>query len=194
MVVGGCATQPTRVLESDRSGTLGRTGLTVQQFPAASREPVGPFTGTLLDGGAFDSETYAGQVTVYNVWGSWCGPCRKEAPELREAWEKVGDQVAFVGINVRDNDAAAIAFEERYGIDYPSIDSATSDAALLAFGSYLPPNAIPSTVIVDADGTIAGRIIGPTTAATLLGLLEDATGVRPPAPADTPDPTEEPEQ
>ncbi|MGI8901286.1 MAG: TlpA family protein disulfide reductase, partial [Nocardioides sp.] len=86
--------------------------------------------------------------------------------------------VRFVGINVRDNDASARAFERRYQITYPSIVTADSGKALLAFGSKLPPNAVPSTMVVDQQGRLAARVIGKTTYGTLTSLIEDTLAER----------------
>jgi hypothetical protein len=74
---------------------------------------------------------------------------------------------------VRDNDAAARAFEDSYGIKYPSITTGTSGEALLAFGAALPPSAVPSTMVVDTQGRLAARIIGPANYTTLSTLVSD---------------------
>lgn len=167
-LVSGCAaTSPPSSAGAAEQGV-------VEQFTAEGRRTVPPVTGTLLDGRPFDSRDYAGNVVVYNVWGSWCAPCRKEAPVLRRVWNENRDrELQFVGVNVRDNDKAARAFERNYGIDYPSINTATSSRALLAFGSALPPSAVPSTLIVDAQGRLAARIIGPASYGTLKILVAD---------------------
>lgn len=74
-----------------------------------------PITGGLLQGGDYDSRQLLGMVVVYNVWDSWCVPCREEAPALRKVSRQTRPEgVRFVGINVRDNDASALAFERRY--------------------------------------------------------------------------------
>ena len=146
----------------------------IEQIPPAERTELPPITGRLLDGGSYDSRDHRGDVVVYNVWGSWCVPCREEAPILRRVSQETRDRgVRFVGINVRDNDASARAFERRYEITYPSIVTADSNEALLAFGPKLPPSAVPSTMIVDAQGRIAARIIGKTSYGTLTSLIED---------------------
>ena len=146
----------------------------IQQVPVVDRRVLPPITGELLDGGTYDSRDHRGQVVVYNVWGSWCVPCREEAPILRKVWNQTReDGVQFVGINVRDNNAAARAFERRYKISYPSITTADSGEALLAFGPGLPASAVPSTMIVDQQGRIAARIIGATTYGTLSALVEE---------------------
>lgn len=146
----------------------------IQQIPMTERRDVPPITGELLDGGTYDSRDHLDRVVVYNVWGSWCAPCREEAPILRRVWnENRNAGVRFVGINVRDNNAAARAFERQYKITYPSITTADSSEALLAFGPELPASAVPSTIIVDRQGRIAGRIIGATTYGTLSALVEE---------------------
>ncbi|MFZ5848979.1 TlpA family protein disulfide reductase [Nocardioides pakistanensis] len=146
----------------------------IEQVPVAERGALPPITGELLPGGDYDSREMLGMVVVYNVWGSWCAPCREEAPALRKVAKQTrADGVRFIGINVRDNDASALAFERRYNIPYPSIRTADSQEALLAFGSKLPPSAVPSTMIVDREGRLAARVIGKTSYGTLSALVED---------------------
>jgi len=81
--------------------------------------------------------------------------------------------VQSVGINVKDNDVAARACERRFKISHPSITTADSGAALLAFGASLPRSAIPSTIGVDRRDRVAARVIGPTTQGTPTALVED---------------------
>lgn len=156
------------------AGTPTATDGVVQVIAAQDRQQVKPFTGELLGGGHFDTTSMASKVVVYNVWGSWCAPCRTEAPVLKRVSEETQDLgVRFVGINVRDNDAAARAFEENYGIEYPSITTDTSRDAILAFGPALPPSAVPSTLVVDAKGRLAARIVGPTDYSTLSTIVTE---------------------
>jgi peroxiredoxin len=111
---------------------------------------------------------------VVNAWGSWCGPCREEAPELRRVSEETkAAGVRFVGIDTRDNDAAGRAFAREFGITYPSLVD-DSGRVMLAFGRTIPVAAVPSTVVVDRRGRIAARVIGAVTYSTLSGLVDDA--------------------
>lgn len=146
----------------------------IQEFPLGDRPEVGDFTGRLLDGTDFDSTSLRGRVVVYNLWGSWCAPCRKEAPALAAVAEEFADSATFVGITVRDNPAAARAFEERYGIPYGSVSPDDSTDALLALSPVLNAAAIPSTLVLDRQGRVYARAIGAVTEATLRALVSGA--------------------
>lgn len=162
---------------SDLSGGRGYvTGEgVVDQIAPADRVTLPVVKGGTLDGGSFDSRKYLGKVLVVNLWGSWCAPCRAEAPALRRLSDETRTKgVQFVGIDVRDNDAAARAFERTYKISYPSITTRDAGPALLAFGSILPRNAVPSTLVVDSEGLVAARVVGQSTYITLRDLVQTA--------------------
>jgi thiol-disulfide isomerase/thioredoxin len=138
------------------------------------RRPPGALRGTTIDGQQVDLASFRGQVVVLNVWGSWCAPCQQEAPALQAASQALAPKgVKFLGINTKENGnkAQAQAFERNYGITYPSLFD--SPDYLLALRGVVPANAIPSTVVVDAQGRIAARISGPTTKTTLVDLVDD---------------------
>ncbi|MET1006006.1 MAG: TlpA disulfide reductase family protein [Propionibacteriaceae bacterium] len=146
----------------------------VLQVPPDERETVQPFEAADLDGDAVDESLLAGQVTVVNVWGSWCAPCREEAPALRRvAAQYDGRGVGFLGLNVREDDSSARAFERRFRIPYPSVRSDDSPRVALAFGGRLSTTAVPMTVVVDDRGRVAATVVGKVTEATLRGLLDD---------------------
>ncbi len=108
LVIAGCGGGATA--ESDPGYVTGPGVVT--RTPVAERVALPPVTGALLQGGEFDSAEYPDMVLVYNVWGSWCAPCWTEAPARQEVWEQTRDRGAqLVGVNVKDNDAAAQAFE-----------------------------------------------------------------------------------
>lgn len=145
---------------------------------APQDRPTAPvLAGETLDGEPISSADFSGQILVINVWGSWCAPCRSEAPHLVEAHEELGPDVAFLGVNTRDLDVGpALAFERSFGITYPSIFDPKGEL-LLGFGQ-LPPAAIPSTLVIDADGKVAARVLGEVGASTLIGIVEDVRGAQ----------------
>lgn len=129
-------------------------------------------SGTTLTDDVLDVADLRGQVVAVNVWGSWCVPCREEAPTLaRVSTDYASQGVRFVGVNIKDNRAAALAFEERYGITYPSIEDADG-RAMLALSRYVPAQAVPVTLVLDRDGRVASRVIGVVREATLRALLD----------------------
>jgi thiol-disulfide isomerase/thioredoxin len=132
------------------------------------RGPAPDLVGPTLEGGEFRLRDHLGEIVVLNVWASWCAPCRAEAPVLESVWREVQD----VGLDTRDTEAAALAFLEAYDVTYPNVIDADGRLQLL-FSDTLPPQAIPSTLVVDREGRVAGRIIGRVTEATLTALIED---------------------
>ena len=108
------------------------------------------------------------KVAVVNVWASWCSPCRAEEPTL-SALAKKYPEVSFVGILTRDNLVNAEAFVRKRNSPYPTL---INDSLLVGFSKSLPANAIPSTVVLDKNGLVAGRISGAVTIASLSELLD----------------------
>lgn len=141
---------------------------------SAERVPAPALTGSTLDGTTFTLADHRGQVVVLNVWASWCAPCRAEAPLLQTMWagyQSRSAPVQFAGLDTRDTQAAAQAFVDRYGLTYPNVIDTDGQLQLLFAGS-LPPQAIPSTLLIDKQGRVAGRILGRATEAALSGLID----------------------
>ncbi len=155
------------------SGFVAADGGTITTIPSAKRgEPI-DLSGTTLDGETLDVASFRGHPVVLNVWGSWCSPCRKEAPDLQDAYQELsGRDVAFVGINVRDEDRAqALAYERTFELTFPSLSDPGS-TLLLSLRGAVAPNAIPTTLVLDDQGRVAARITGPTTKVTLVDIVE----------------------
>ncbi len=138
-------------------------------------------SGTTLDGSKLDTAGYRGNVLVVNVWGSWCAPCRAEAPALESAYQQLkGSGVAFVGIDTRDDDPAqAKAFQQRFGVTYPSIVD-DGGSVLLSLRGAASPKSVPTTLILDGQGRVAARVNGAVDRATLVGLVQDVQAGRSP--------------
>lgn len=147
----------------------------VTRLAAGERKVPGDVSGTTLTGEDLSLKEYAGKVVVLNVWGSWCAECRQEARSLAGAARELQkDGVVFVGVNTKDSSPdQGLAFEKRYDVPYPSFYD-PSGRTLLAFHGTLVPSAIPSTVVLDADGRVAASIQGKIPSQqTLVDLVRD---------------------
>jgi thiol-disulfide isomerase/thioredoxin len=142
-----------------------------KELPAIS----GPALGSTQ---TISTQDFRGKVVVINVWGSWCPPCRKEAPDLQAASVETKDVAQFVGITSKDYDPApAEAFVRSFKITYPSIYDPTGKV-LLAFAGELPPSAIPSTMIIDRQGRLAVRVLSEVSKITLVDMINDVADGR----------------
>ena len=148
-------------LETDDGGLL----------PVAEREPAPALDGTTLDGERLDVADLRGDVVVLNFWASWCGPCVAEAKNLVAVAESTAPSgVTFVGVNIRDDEANARAFERRHGVRYASISD--QSGSLLTRFRTLVPQTPPTTLLLDREGRIAARFIGGLTEDELRGPVE----------------------
>ena len=151
---------------------------TVAVVDAADRTaPLAEVEGPSVSGGTVSLSELTGKVVVMPVWGSWCAPCRAEAPALAEAARDLEDEgVVFLGINARDPARDnAVAFVRNFELPYDSLYDPDGQV-LLAFHGTLPPQTIPSFAVIDEEGRIAGRILGEASTATLYGVLEEVLG------------------
>lgn len=140
-------------------------------------EPV-TFSGPTDVGGEFSSADYAGQVLVVNFWYAGCPPCRLEAPDLEAVSQQFADRgVVFVGVNILDQAPTALTFAEEFGVTYPSIMDVTEGSVRMAFAGSVSPNAVPTTLVVDREGRVAGRISGLLRdREVLVSIIEDVLG------------------
>ncbi|MGW5973084.1 TlpA family protein disulfide reductase [Streptomyces sp. NPDC055186] len=137
----------------------------IQTVAKKERKPIGPIKGETLQDKHLDVADFRGKVVVINVWGSWCPPCRAEAPYLNKvAKEMKSKGVEFVGINTRDGDKVQPrAFEDDFDISYPSLYDPTGKMLLSAFPKgTVNLQGLPVTVTLDRNGKIAARVFGGT--------------------------------
>nr|WP_324129287.1 TlpA disulfide reductase family protein [Aeromicrobium sp.] len=148
---------------------------TITVVPMADRKPAPRLEGLDLQGKPLSSADLRGdsRILVVNVWGSWCAPCRREAPVLAAAARRYSDDdVRFLGLLSRDKPAAATAFARRFKVDYPSLQD-PGGRLQLRFADSLPSQGIPTTWIIDRNGRVAVRVLAEVTAGTLDGLIDD---------------------
>jgi len=116
---------------------------------------------TTSDGTRFNSDDLAGTVVVINFWYASCPPCRAEAKHLNAVNDRFQDQdVQFIGVNVRDQQSTADAFERRFTVRYPSVIDANEGRMQLALSGQVAPNAVPTTIVLDTKGRVAARVLG----------------------------------
>jgi cytochrome c biogenesis protein CcmG/thiol:disulfide interchange protein DsbE len=109
-----------------------------------------------------------GEVLVVNWWASWCGPCRDEAPILRELADDYDGRVTVVGLDAgfEDLESDARAFVREHELDFPIVRGTRADHDAWGVRGY------PETYVVGTDGRISSFINGPIDEQTLRGLLE----------------------
>lgn len=180
LTLSGCTT--TGADEQTRSaGQNGYVGVdgNLTRIAPADRRTVPTIAGPALGKDqTLSTDAYGGKVLVLNVWGSWCNPCRSEAPDLQAASAATTKIAQFVGLNTKDFDPApAEAFIRVNKITYPSIYD-PDGKLLLNFAGLLPPSAIPSTMVLDAQGRLAVRILGPISKITLVQIIDEVAAGR----------------
>ena len=161
-------------LDGANKGYIAADGFRWVEFEPAERGESIEYGGVTEQGERFESAELAGKVVVVNFWYAACGPCRLEAPILEGVWQEYQDQgVAFLGINTRDQPETSLAFGNTYGVTYPSLIDIHTGEAKFAFASVVPPQATPTTVVLDREGRVAARLIGAVPDATILeGFLK----------------------
>jgi thiol-disulfide isomerase/thioredoxin len=165
----GGSIAPGTPASNGQSFVSGDGGTTVFKGSSAPQAP--PVTGTTLGGAKLSLSRFRGHVLVLNFWGSWCTPCRAEAPRLASLARAFGPSgVAFLGVDIRDTPASAEAFQRNFKITYPSLNDPGGEVAL-DFHSTVPPAGIPTTLIISRSGRIAARVIGEVSYPGLHGLI-----------------------
>ena len=131
--------------------------------------PMPALAGTTVQGAEISPSDYAGHVTVVNFWATWCGPCEAEQPALQQVWSQYRDRgVEFVGVDYRDDNAAAAAWVDRFGVTYPSVADAPG-----GWADDFSLRGAPTTYVADASGRIRFQISGATTVDELSSVLDE---------------------
>ena len=180
LILASCA----RTGADEQTRSAGQVGYpdvprNLTRVPPDQRKELPTVSGPVLGSHqTISTQDYRGKVVVINVWGSWCPPCRKEAPDLQAASVETKDVAQFIGITSKDYDPApAEAFVRSFKITYPSIYD-PSGKVLLAFAGDLPPSAIPSTMIIDRQGRLAVRVLSEASKITLVDMINDVADGR----------------
>lgn len=136
----------------------------------------GPGTGTpapqihapLVGGGTFDLAAERGKPVVVDFFASWCGPCQAQQADLDAASQSYVGRALFVGVDMRESEAAARSYASSHGMPYDSVVDGDGSIA----GSYDVP-APPTTIVIDSQGRVAHTFIGGGVTATALAAVID---------------------
>jgi thiol-disulfide isomerase/thioredoxin len=157
LVGSGCVKKEPRAGTTETPASGGTVAEVMSVVKRPERAP--NFSWKDSTGKTVDFESYHGKVTFINFWATWCGPCKKELPDLVAlSRELAGRDVKFIGVST-DRGPNIIedvrSFVSEQGIPYPIVIS--NDDLEEAFGN---PRAIPTSYLVDADGKIARTLVG----------------------------------
>ncbi len=174
MVAGFLAGCGASVSSERATGGYVRSDLGITIVPASERVAAPAVAGESVDGDQVALDDFAGRPVVINVWFADCPPCRSEADDLVAAHRQLrADDVAFLGVNIRDDRDGAAAFQRRFDITWPSIYDPTG-SQLLGFRDNLPSAAVPTTWVIDSRGRVGARVVDEITSpGTLTGLVEE---------------------
>ncbi len=173
---GGGATAQDTAVGNGSSFVAGGYSTTV--FKPGARPAAPTVDGTTLNGTNWQLSADRGNVVVLNFWGSWCTPCREEAPALGALAQHFSPaDVRFVGVDIRDDPASAEAFMRSFRISYPSLND-PNDRIALDFSGTAPPAGIPTTLVIDKSGRIAARVIGKVSYNSLKALIAQVSAER----------------
>ena len=161
VLLSACTSGGTSGGGGDTNFVMGKDGIST--VAKGKRDAAPDLSGKTVEGKQLDVAGYRGKIVVLNVWGSWCAPCRAEAPSFEKVYQDLKAQgVQFVGINTRDTSVRnAAAFEKQQGVTYPSLYDPTGKLMLRFKKGTLNPQTVPSTVVFDRDGKIAARSLSP---------------------------------
>ena len=128
-----------------------------------------PVPGLMRDGqpvnGLSLQDLKQGAVNVVNVWASWCAPCRQEHPLLMELSQRA--DIRLVGINQKDDPENAARFLGSLGEPFAAVGADTAGRVSVDWGVY----GVPETFIVDGQGFIRFKWIGPLSEAAIRDVL-----------------------
>jgi peroxiredoxin len=143
-----------------------------QTWPPGSRSGPVALAGADVDGARQDVAAWRGDVVLINTWYAACPPCRAEAPDLVAlANDYAGRGLHVIGVDSTDAAGTAAAFAREFSVPYPSIVD-TDGSAVAALQGVVPVNAVPTTVLLDREGHVAGRIIGRVDPSTVRSMVD----------------------
>jgi peroxiredoxin len=123
------------------------------------QSPAPDFTLTSLDGQTIQLSDLRGRPVLLNFWATWCPACRTELPALQAAYERYGEQVVFLAVDVKESRDTVASFVSQFGLTFPVLldeQGQVSDRLYQVRG-------IPTSLFIAPDGVVSARHIGPLT-------------------------------
>jgi thiol-disulfide isomerase/thioredoxin len=177
VLLAGCSTGRDAVSAGSDFVFVSPGGKTDIFYDGADRKAIPDLSGeSLLEAGKqIRLSDFAGKVVVLNIWGSWCGPCRVEAPELQNLYSTTAASgVQVLGVDVRDEQRSAPEdFVRDRKLTYPSIYDPPG-RSLLPLKGY-PRATVPSTIVLDRDHRVAAVYLRDLLASDLLPVVQRLT-------------------
>jgi cytochrome c biogenesis protein CcmG/thiol:disulfide interchange protein DsbE len=136
--------------------TKGDGGVQVGEPPVHAELP---FLGESSTASLADFE---GKWVLANVWASWCGPCKDEAPALERFSKQHRGDVTVVGIDTQDNTDDALDFIDEFGLSYEQLHDGSGD-----YAEDLGTTGVPESILIDPRGDVAYHVPGQVTAEVL---------------------------
>jgi thiol-disulfide isomerase/thioredoxin len=160
LVLAACSSSSSSGTSTQGSNFVAGNGQITTVKPA-DRKAAPDISGQTVAGGHTSLSAYRGKVVVINIWGSWCAPCRAEAPNLVSvAAAEAPKGVQFLGINTRDLDRNnAVRFDRTFKVTYPSLFDPYGKQILRFPKGSLNPQSLPATIVVDRQGRVAARAL-----------------------------------
>jgi len=122
-----------------------------------------------LSGQIHKLSDYRGKWVLVNYWATWCPPCREELPELEVFYSSDKDRVMVLGVNMEDIDRGALkVFVDDQFLSYPILRATADDARLVG-----PVTALPTSYLINPEGEIVARQVGPVTAENIRSFIDD---------------------
>ena len=143
---------------------IGGAGFFYNKLSSAYKTP--DFTMTNASGEEVKLSDFFDKPVVLNFWASWCGPCKSEMPHFEDAYQKYGEDINFVIVNLTDGARETVEnasdFIEEQGYTFPLYFDTNTEGAM-TYGTY----SIPVTYFIGADGVPVAQANGALDAATL---------------------------
>lgn len=139
-------------------------------YPAQNKAEAKDFTVELVDGEPFQLSQQKDKVVLLNIWATWCAPCREETPELVDLYSEYHDQgLEILGVSIDEQGRSVVdPFLEKYEVNYPVV---IDDGTIM--DKYGPTMGIPTTYIIDKEGSLRYFAVGAVTIKELEPRIQD---------------------